>query len=490
MKITDQSWEWIQKPVLPLELIEKAGRTCYQSQNKITPSSSERFVKMILNSGHESVIEHASATVKLITNRGVMAELTRHRPCSFCLSGDTELVAYQSKIGYTSKKWTLKQLWEWQSDVKRKGRLKLITLRSVNDNGIIVKGKIKQIIQSGIKKTYTVIFRSGRNIKSTLEHRFLTKEGWKQLSELSEGARVYANGLPAIKNEEWLRKVYIDENNTLTEVAKLAGCCVTHVTKSLRYYGINKPLSMRKNRCPGYGKKGMFSTEEKKRISIRMKGENSPNWKGNDIKPNSGRLRANKIYHPDRCWGCQCEKKIERHHIDGNPINNEKSNIIFLYQKVFLDEIISVKENMVMEPTYDVEMETEPYNFVANGIVVHNSIESTRYVNYDDDMEFIRPVWWKKWSQQEKKCWTDTMGYIESAYCFLIQAGSRPEQAREVLPNALKTTIIMTANLRECRHIFKLRTSKKAHPQIRALMSDVLAGFKKEIPVIFDGIGE
>lgn len=201
MKIIDQSYEFIQKPILPLELIEKAGRTCYQSWDRIQPDSAEKFAKMVLSRGHESVIEHVSATIKLITNRGVMAELTRHRLCSF-------------------------------------------------------------------------------------------------------------------------------------------------------------------------------------------------------------------------------------------------------------------------------------------------SIESTRYIRYDN-IEFIKPVWWDDTDTRAKARFKSSCQESEDSYRYLIESCKwRPEQAREVLPNALKTEIVMTANVREWRHVFKLRTSKKAHPQIRALMLNVLAGFKKEIPVLFEKIKE
>lgn len=83
MIIIEQSWEWIRKPVLPLELIELAGRTCYKSEDKITEDSAAKFVKRILDSGHHSVIEHAVATVKFITDRGVTHELVRHRLASY-----------------------------------------------------------------------------------------------------------------------------------------------------------------------------------------------------------------------------------------------------------------------------------------------------------------------------------------------------------------------------------------------------------------------
>lgn len=198
MEIINQSWSWVQKPVLPLHVIEAAGRTCYKSEEKITESSAEAFAKMILSRGHDSVIEHVSASVRFITNRGVTHELVRHRLCAF-------------------------------------------------------------------------------------------------------------------------------------------------------------------------------------------------------------------------------------------------------------------------------------------------SQESTRYVNYGgQDMQFIRPVWENDVSKQSVTDWIWTMKEAERRYNDLLAEGWRPEQARDVLPNALKTEIVVTANLREWRHIFRLRTSKAAHPQMRTLMSSCLLGFQSEIPVLFN----
>jgi len=57
-----------------------------------------------------------------------------------------------------------------------------------------------------------------------------------------------------------------------------------------------------------------------------------------------------------------------------------------------------------------------------------------------------------------------------------------------VLPNSLKTEIVMTANIREWRHILKLRTSKAAHPQMIEVMVPILQEFQEKIPVLFDDI--
>jgi thymidylate synthase (FAD) len=66
-----------------LVLIERAGRTCYKSEDKITERSSEDFVRMIIGRGHHSVLEHASMTVRIVCDRGVTHEIVRHRLCAY-----------------------------------------------------------------------------------------------------------------------------------------------------------------------------------------------------------------------------------------------------------------------------------------------------------------------------------------------------------------------------------------------------------------------
>ncbi len=86
MKIVEQSYE-IETPLDHiagmLKRIEKAGRTCYKSEEKITTDSSEEFVKMIIRRGHESVLEHESITVRIICDRGVSHEIVRHRLAAY-----------------------------------------------------------------------------------------------------------------------------------------------------------------------------------------------------------------------------------------------------------------------------------------------------------------------------------------------------------------------------------------------------------------------
>jgi thymidylate synthase (FAD) len=116
--------------------------------------------------------------------------------------------------------------------------------------------------------------------------------------------------------------------------------------------------------------------------------------------------------------------------------------------------------------------------------------ESTRYCNYAKDkfnaeISIVLP---SSLSREEKDAVIWAARCAESAYMVLINSGTKAQIARAVLPTCLKTEIVMSANLREWRHIFKLRTHPSAHPQMVALMRPLLAEFQQRCPVVFDGI--
>lgn len=120
--------------------------------------------------------------------------------------------------------------------------------------------------------------------------------------------------------------------------------------------------------------------------------------------------------------------------------------------------------------------------------------ESTRYCNYANDkfgneLTFIEPCFWKDASSDLYYFkWKTAMRNAENSYLTLIEQGAQPQEARSVLPNSIKTEITITANYREWRNFFKLRTAKAAHPQMRELTIPLLAELKEKIPVIFDDI--
>lgn len=118
--------------------------------------------------------------------------------------------------------------------------------------------------------------------------------------------------------------------------------------------------------------------------------------------------------------------------------------------------------------------------------------ESTRYCNYskdkfDNGVTFIKPFFFDDVKYQR---WVAAMADAESAYLDLLNGGATPQEARSVLPNSTKTEITITANYREWRNFFKLRTAKAAHPQMREVTIPLLVELKKKLPIVFDDIIE
>ena len=121
------------------------------------------------------------------------------------------------------------------------------------------------------------------------------------------------------------------------------------------------------------------------------------------------------------------------------------------------------------------------------------SQESSRYCNYTQDkfgneLTFIIPNFWESDWDSKSYLLEGILKDVEEAYFYLIKNGAKPEQARYILPNGIKTEVIMTTNLREWRHILKVRTSYRAHPQMRELMIPLLKEFNEKLPEIFGDI--
>lgn len=116
------------------------------------------------------------------------------------------------------------------------------------------------------------------------------------------------------------------------------------------------------------------------------------------------------------------------------------------------------------------------------------SQESTRYCNYNSEkfgggIAFIRPYF----AENERlfEIWKREMESAEKAYGDMLANGAKPEDARSVLPNSLKTEFICTMNLREWRHFFALRCAKAAHPAMREIAVPLQEAFREMLPELF-----
>ena len=135
---------------------------------------------------------------------------------------------------------------------------------------------------------------------------------------------------------------------------------------------------------------------------------------------------------------------------------------------------------------------------ISHEIVRHRiasySQESTRYCNYGNEkfggeISIIDiPCELFSNASAAQKLMQRGFKICENIYIALLDMGVKPEIARGILPTSLATTLVMTANIREWRHFFKLRTSSAAHPQVRELVIPLLKEVQDQIPILFDDI--
>ena len=135
---------------------------------------------------------------------------------------------------------------------------------------------------------------------------------------------------------------------------------------------------------------------------------------------------------------------------------------------------------------------------VSHEIVRHRlasySQESTRYCNYTGDkfgneITVIEPGYLERGTKAYER-WKKACSDAEDAYFDLLEWGCSPQEARAVLPNSLKTELVMTANIREWRHFLRLRCSKAAHPQMREVATLLARMLDDGMPTLFGDIWE
>lgn len=194
----------------------------------------------------------------------------------------------------------------------------------------------------------------------------------------------------------------------------------------------------------------------------------------------------------DRLNGDEIIKRVEK---IGRVCYKSEEKITNESSKIFIANILKSGHESV------IEHEKVSVRFICDRGVSHEIVrhriasysqESTRYCNYSKDkfgkeITVIKPLFWEE-NSNEYRIWYDAMLNAEQAYQKLIQMGVKPQEARSILPNSLKTEIVVTMNLREWRHFFRLRTASNAHPQMREVACEALDRLRQEIPIIFDEI--
>ena len=164
------------------------------------------------------------------------------------------------------------------------------------------------------------------------------------------------------------------------------------------------------------------------------------------------------------------------------------------YKKLLKNCITRGHESVLEHEKITVRMYADigVYKDLTRHRIASFSIESTRYCNYgkdkfDNEIKFIKPCNIEKGTKLYEN-WEKACQDIEKKYLQMAELGATPDQMRMILPHSTASEIVMTANIREWKHILSLRTTNHVHPSVRQIMIPLLIYFQKEMPEIFESV--
>ena len=465
--------------------------------------------------GHYGPLEHA----QIVLNVGwfphsVMQQARTHRVgVSFdvqCVSGDT-LITRVFESGDVKDKITMSEAYRLWKEGKK------LRIRSLNEEeNIFVPNEVEEVFSTGVKKVFKITMDDGKAIEATEDHRVLTISGWKRVKNLSVGDSILTNGVAAkdaeitYHSKEWLESKF-GEGKTPRDIALELKVQTQTIRKWAYQYGL---AWEKKQWNKGISYAIAISEEERERrrlhavnlnaTLVRKFGEDHPSWKA-EVPPERRAyhwlkyerenflLRAN-----NQCESCGASHhRLHCHHV--KPVKLYPSlafnpeNILVLCpacHKQTHSLVPSAAKVVSIEyarecPTYDLAMKAPNHNFVANGLVVHNSMRYTgdricKAANGELDLEevfYLRPVGYysdrkgKKYLYAEHQRNKDLALCQEAAnrYHQLILDGFAEEHARGILPFDYRQHFVVSFSLRAFLHFMDLRAKLDAQEEIRSL---------------------
>lgn len=534
------SKEFLQEGIEDLQdLVAYCARVSNPS-NQLNTETTEKLLSYLAKHAHWSPFEMVSACVELTTTRDIARQLLRHRSMAFqefCVSGDS-LITTISNCGKT-KKVKIEDLYK---------RYKNSQYWNMSDNMVrvydeltksFIRSKILEVFDTGIKPVYEMTLENGKKIKSTKEHKFLTSSGnFVELNDLSTNDFIACNGDKPYQNKEILleqKQKSIQTGTGLLGVAEYFGVSYHTIRKWLRFHNIqytksevasyttiwnkNLPASMQ----PNYGKPVSDETREKmKKSAVSGKDSNlyvhgyrswrkqvSDYWYKRKLELYTKFDKTCAItgkfleysdvsidhilpvsQHPDLAYD---ESNIRIIHKDEHTKKSVKESSILVPK---FSKILSI-EYIGDEQTYDMEIDHTSHNYVANGIVTHNS---QRYANPVKELNFhLREARLQDTKNRQNSVETEdelltaqweayqrkVINAATEAYNWAINNGIAKEQARVVLPEGnTESKLYVNGTIRSFIHYIQVRSgngTQKEHIELAVAIANVIAEVYKDV---------
>jgi thymidylate synthase (FAD) len=486
--------------------------------------------------------------VEITTTRDIGRQLLRHRSFyfqEFCVAEGT-LVTLVDASG-NSKKRPIEKLYEYQHDP----RVQAIWDRGIRvyDEGskTFVRAKLKEVFKTGVKPCFKVTLEDGKTITCTEEHRFFTQDGFARLADLSTGARVAVNGQEAYRSLDWLREAkvrHLRPGAGVGAIAEEAGVAYDTIRKWLKVHRLqftkkenaiiaggiwNKGLPSEQQ--PGYGRMVSAETREKMRQSSRQ-GAASNLYIDGRSKAYPFRLQvahwqlkhkyAVSLKHGHQCAQCGSTGELDLDHII--PVSQDRTrafdvdNLQVLCQPCHRAkttrettqavQTVRWKQIVSIEPvgermTYDLEVDHDSHNYIANGIVTHNSqryadvtqLPSAGYRearmqdpnNRQNSIPTEERYMHKWWAEMQRGVETIAHEVYERA----LARGLAKEVARAVLPEGLTATkMYMKGSVRSWIHFCQLRMSNGTQRETQMIAEQCYELLRREYPSVVEALTE
>ena len=528
--------------------VVNTARVSFDKESSALSLADEKLIEYIVKHGHNSCLRHCVMTFEIYAPMMVKNQWIKHMVARAHVEdqngwNESCLPAWQEVWSYDNKRYTVQDIIDG----------KQIPLRSLS-NGKIVPNRVKDIWQAGEAEVLSITDEFGNKVSGTANHRVLTDNGYVMLGMLAVGDTIAHNGLPAYTDETWLREMakthnakeiadicdvtdrtiheykkkfgistranvgklwankewlydnYVTKNFSLAEVASMAGCSTHNIRKWAKNFGIQKDhIQVLKDYTKA---NGPFVPDKQAGHDRAKKAAKTRTERYGKAKQFTGQnWEARKISQAwTKCF--YCDAKIDEiHHRDKNRSNNSEDNLIGLCaghhylihgkrpMVAGYGKITSI-ESMGVWPVYDIAMELED-NFVAGGIIVHNS---RRYVTenevfYVPEHFLAAPANKKQGAGEPVDEWTNDTYRLAltrfqeqgvKLYKQAIADGIAPEEARLFLPAyGLYIRWRWTASLNAILNFLDQRLDKHAQSQIRAYATAVEQEVSQAFPITY-----
>ena len=537
----------VTQPVVD-EIPDSEGLISYQARvsnpkNQSNYKTASRLLDYCMRHQHWSVFEMANVVVEIKAPRDISRQILRHRSANFqelCVSEGTRITT-ETDSG-RSKKVNIEDLWKRFNSSYWKRSQNLVRVFDEKTK-LLIPAKIKEVFKTGEKETFKLTLDDGKQIVCTDEHKFLCFDGFKRLKDMTEEDFVATNGVPLYQDREWLKNAKessIESGTGLQGIADMAKISPHTIRKWLKIHKLQFTRKEVSSYNPIWNKglpkelqpafRRVWTEEQREnRRKVAKKGPECNLYKNGNTENRTWRKLV-----ADFCvaykqellinqnWRCPVSGRsltMENSAVDHvQPVGLrpdlafDKSNLAVLHKEAhnektakeisMFKQTVSYKkvksiEYVGIKQTYDMEIEHIDHNYVANGIVTHNSQrysavddfvvrearlqdETNRQNSIETDDEELKEWWYE--AQEE------ALSVCQQVYTAALEKGIAKECARVVLPEGnTMSTLYMNATVRTWYHYATLRASPETQKEHRLVAIMVMEELKKYFPNVFDG---